>query len=167
MAQFTGKLISAQYVDTEYSIIKAVWDDEGTNNVYHLEVNPDHPDYQDLLAEGWDHERIANETAEIKRAQSNAFNTQVNIVAQELAKKMLAEKDLNFYKTSKIEAKAANSELYDLLLEQNENKDDLFKCKLWALETDAVKNSDKQIKSNIRKAKRITTVIGIYDSLLD
>ena len=185
MAEFSGKIISAQFIDAEYSIIKVVYDDNGTPTVYNLDVNPDHPDYQALLAEGWDQERIIDETAEIKKAQAAAFNLEVMNAAKILAKEMVGmniieeekakllseteqvkKKLLDLDQTAKIRSKTVDAELYDFLLNGNEDKEELFKCKLWALELEKVKEANKDVKSSIRKAVRITQVIGIIDSLM-
>ena len=56
--------------------------------------------------------------------------------------------------------------LFDYIYTNNETAEELFKFKLWALEQDQVKEADKKIKSAIRKSKRITSAIAIFDSLL-
>ena len=185
MAEFSGKIISAQYIDDAYSIIKVVYDKEGVPTVYNVDVNPNHPDFQELEAEGWTQEKIIDETAEIKRAQAAAFNVEVMTAAKALAQEMIGmkviqeEKEkllgevestkktlLDLDKTAKIRSKTVDGELYDYLLNENENKEELFKAKLWALELETVKESDKDIKSSIRKATRITQVLSIVDKLI-
>lgn len=181
MAEFSGKIISAQYIDAEYSIIKVVYDDNGVPTVYNLDVNPEHPDYQDLVAEGWTQEKLIEETAEIKRAQTAAFNVEVMTAAKQLMgleiirqekDKLLSEVDsvkkqlLDLDQVTKVKTKTVDSELYNYILNENENKEELFKCKLWALELDQVKGADKSVKSSIRKSTRITQVLSIVDNLL-
>jgi hypothetical protein len=185
MAEFSGRVVSAQFIDAEYTIIKVLYDDNGMLNVYNLDVNPDHPDYQDLLAEGWDQEKIIEETAEAKRAQAAAFNIEVQSAAKILAQEMVGmqviqeekakllgevEKSkkelLDLDQTAKIRSKTVNSELYEYIFAENFNKEELFKAKLWALELEVVKSADKDIKSSIRKATRITQVLGIIDNLV-
>lgn len=192
MAEFSGRVVSAQFIDAEYTIIKVLYDDNGMLNVYNLDVNPDHPDYQDLLAEGWDQERIIEETAELKKAQAAAFNVEVQNAAKVLAQEMVGmniiqeEKErlagevestkkevestkqqlLDLDQTVKIRSKTVNSELYDYVLNSNEDKEELFKCKLWALELEVVRAAHKDIKSSIRKATRITQVLGVIDKLI-
>ena len=56
--------------------------------------------------------------------------------------------------------------MYDFIRYNNESKEELFKFKLWALEQDVVKKSDKSIKSSIRKSTRITSAMAIYNDLL-
>jgi hypothetical protein len=157
-----------------------------------LDVNPDHPDYKQLMSEGWDLEKIAESTAEYKKAESAAFNIEVNEAARALAQEMLgmkvlqderdrlaAEKEklgeqvnskeevlIGLDKEVKIKTNQVDSAYFEHLWEMNENKEQLFKFKLWALELDAVKDAGKEIKSSIRKATRISQGLAIIDALM-
>lgn len=192
MAEFSGKVVDAQFVDNEHSIIKILYDQDGSLHVYNLDVNPDHPDYKELMSEGWDLEKIAESTAEYKKAESAAFNIEVNTAARALAQEMLgmkvlqderdrlaAEKEklgeqvsskeetlIGLDKEVKIKTNQVDSAYFEHLWEINENKEELFKFKLWALELDAVKDAGKEIKSSIRKATRISQGLAIIDALM-
>jgi hypothetical protein len=192
MAEFSGKVVDAQFVDEKHSIIKVLYDQDGSLYVYNLDVNPDHPDYKELMSEGWDLEKIAESTAEYKKAESAAFNIEVNEAARALAQEMLgmkvlqderdrlaAEKEklgeqvsskeetlIGLDKEVKIKTNQVDSAYFEHLWEINENKEELFKFKLWALELDAVKDAGKEIKSSIRKATRISQGLAIIDSLI-
>lgn len=192
MAEFSGKVVDAQFIDNEHSIIKVLYDQDGSLHVYNLDVNPDHPDYKELMSEGWDLEKIAESTAEYKKAESAAFNIEVNEAARALAQEMLgmkvlqderdrlaAEKEklgeqvsskeetlIGLDKEVKIKTNQVDSAYFEHLWEMNENKEELFKFKLWALELDAVKDAGKEIKSSIRKATRISQGLAIVDALM-
>ena len=192
MAEFSGKVVNAQFVDEQHSIIKVLYDQDGSLYVYNLDVNPDHPDYKELMSEGWDLEKIAESTAEYKKAESAAFNIEVNTAARALAQEMLgmkvlqderdrlaAEKEklgeqvsskeetlIGLDKEVKIKTNQVDSAYFEHLWEMNENKEELFKFKLWALELDAVKDAGKEIKSSIRKATRISQGLAIIDALM-
>jgi hypothetical protein len=199
MTEFSGRIISAEYMNAEYSLIKVRYDDDGKNAIYHLEVDPNNADFQALEADGWDAEKIIDATAESKRVQSNAWNLEVNAAAQVIVdeiigakniedakQKLLAENErlqgsvaglqgsinekeehlLNLDKDVKIKTNSVNHVIYDFIFEKNEDKEELFKFKLWALEQDCVKSASKEVKSSIRKAKRITTSISIVDGLI-
>ena len=192
MAEFSGKVVDAQFIDNEHSIIKVLYDQDGSLHVYNLDVNPDHPDYKELMSEGWDLEKIAESTAEYKKAESAAFNIEVNTAARALAQEMLgmkvlqderdrlaAEKEklgeqvsskeetlIGLDKEVKIKTNQVDSAYFEHLWEINENKEELFKFKLWALELDAVKDAGKEIKSSIRKATRISQGLAIIDALM-
>jgi hypothetical protein len=192
MAEFSGKVVDAQFIDNEHSIIKVLYDQDGSLHVYNLDVNPDHPDYKELMSEGWDLEKIAESTAEYKKAESAAFNIEVNTAARALAQEMIgmkvlqderdrlaAEKEklgeqvsskeetlIGLDKEVKIKTNQVDSAYFEHLWEMNENKEELFKFKLWALELDAVKDAGKEIKSSIRKATRISQGLAIIDALM-
>jgi hypothetical protein len=192
MAEFSGKVVDAQFVDEEHSIIKVLYEQDELIMVYNLDVNPDHPDYKQLMSEGWDLEKIAESTAEYKKAESAAFNIEVNEAARALAQEMLgmkvlqderdrlaAEKEklgeqvnskeevlIGLDKEVKIKTNQVDSAYFEHLWEMNENKEQLFKFKLWALELDAVKDAGKEIKSSIRKATRISQGLAIIDALM-
>lgn len=192
MAEFSGRIISAEYMNTDYSLIKVRYNDNGKNAIYHLEVDPNNADFQALEADGWDAEKIIDATAESKRVQSNAWNLEVNAAATRIAKEMLGlkalqdEKDrltsevtgqkktladretilLGLDKAVKVKSNAVDNVMYDFIFEKNEDKEELFKFKLWALEQDCVKSAGKEVKSSIRKAKRITSAINIVDGLM-
>ena len=192
MAEFDGKVVDAQFVDEEHSIIKVLYEQDDLIMVYNLDVNPDHPDYKQLMSEGWDLEKIAESTAEYKKAESAAFNIEVNEAARALAQEMLgmkvlqderdrlaAEKEklgeqvnskeevlIGLDKEVKIKTNQVDSAYFEHLWEMNENKEQLFKFKLWALELDAVKDAGKEIKSSIRKATRISQGLAIIDALM-
>ena len=185
MAEFSGKVVDAQFVDAEHSIIKVLYEQDELIMVYNLDVNPDHPDYKELMSEGWNLEKIAESTAEYKKAESAAFNIEVNEAARALAQEMLGMKVLQderdrlaeqvnskeevligLDKEFKIKTNQVDSAYFEHLWEMNENKEELFKFKLWALELDAVKDAGKEIKSSIRKATRISQGLAIIDALM-
>ena len=185
MADFSGKIVDAQYANPDHSIVKVTYEQDGALYVYHLDADPSHPEWQEFEAEGWDHERLIESTANVKRAQAAAFNTEVNAAAQVLAREMLGmnviqqekerllaevenkEKQLiDLDKNVKVASKTVDNDLYDYIIDNNIDKEQLFKVKLWALELDVVKDSAKDIKSSIRKALRITQIVGIVDSLI-
>ena len=66
----------------------------------------------------------------------------------------------------KVKTNKIDHGLFDFIFSVNEDKEELFKFKLWALEQDVVKAADKKIKSSIRKAKRITEAMAILDSII-
>ena len=175
MAEFSGKIVDATYVNEDYTMVRIMYEQDGALCVYHLEVNEDNPVWQEFIDEGWTQEKLIDSTAEFKKAQSAAFNIEVQAAAKEMIGILELEKQkselektiLDMDQTAKKQADAAKHVVWDHVISVNEDKDELFKFKLWALEQDIVKNAPKEIKSSIRKAKRITAALKIYDSLLD
>lgn len=192
MAEFSGKIVSAFYANEAHDLVKIRWDDNGTLNVYHLPVDENNADFQALQEEGWNAEKLLDEMAEELRGQSQAFNTIIQEQAKALAKEMLGmnvleeeKKRLEEEKTQldskvnekeqvligldkevKVKTNAVDTAFFQSLWEINENKEELFKFKLWALELEAVKNAGKDIKTSIRKATRISQGLAIVDALI-
>jgi hypothetical protein len=191
MAEFSGRIISAEYMNTDYSLIKVRYNDNGINAIYHLEVDPNNADFQALEADGWDAEKIIDATAESKRVQSNAWNLEVNAAAQQIAQEMIGTTVLKKEK-SELDVKVKDAKIaldksqekldklggqefdtiqrsknaiFQFLWDADDNKDELFKFKLWALELDFVKTADKSVKSSLRKAKTIIDGLVILKSI--
>lgn len=162
MAEFSGKIIEAVFLDIDCSIIKVRYEDgEGKIAIFNLEVDPSNKDYQELISEGWDNERIAEATAEFKRAQSLAFNIEVETAA----KKILEEKFGEDF-ASKDNPDSDGSISWENLLNLNEDKDEIFKFKIWAFESPAMKDATAASKKDLRKAPTLMKAIAIYDTML-
>lgn len=183
MAEFSGKIIEVHYMDTEYSIVEVLYEgDDGKVYSHALRADSENKDYQDLLAEGWDTNKIIEETVASKKAQSATWNIQVNAAATALVKELLTketEKLSDFEKLalSKLSEssyyqyeKRRNSDLegqdiYNFIVNKNTDKDELFKFKLWALELDFVKDKDKETKLKLRKVQTILEGLSIISDL--
>ena len=161
MAEFSGKIVDAVYVNEEYSIVKIRYEDSAGNlAVYNLEANPDDEDYKALVAEGWDSEKILDATVEFKQAQSLAYNIEI----ENAAKIMLEEKFGEDFGAA--DNTASKSILWENFLELNEDKDEIFKFKIWAFESEAMKTADADVKRALRKAPTLAKAISIYDTML-
>lgn len=179
MAEFSGKVIDAYFFDDEYTTIEVIYKHENGEMVsYILEADPSHPDMQDLVDEGWDTEKLAAATVEYKIQQSTAFNEAisktVDIVLQESKseldrlrkEKEIAQKEKeNIDKQKVYSQRDVDNEMFDVLLKNNEEKDVLFKFKLWALELENMKKAKKEVKTKIRKAKSIFECIEIINNV--
>lgn len=151
MAEFSGKILSAVYANPEYTMVKVRYDDGNGVCIYNLTPDPDNPDFQALEAEGWTQERLIEETAEAKMAESRAFNIQVNEAAKKLIEEQFKETD----------AKLEESEDYFNFILNDVDKDNLFKAKLWALETEVIKSASKEQKAKIRKSKSLLELFAV------
>jgi hypothetical protein len=182
MAEFSGKVVSAEFMNAEYTLIKVRYEENGVLNVYQVFVNPDHPDYQALLEEGWDTDKIIEETVASKRRQQSAWNTEVNTAAKALVDQLLAKKSetqsdfdvLSLAKVSNLneeeyekrkEADLKGHDIYNFIVDKNSDKDELFKFKMWALELDLVKSQDKETKAKLRKVQTILEGLSMLNTL--
>ena len=192
MAEFSGAVDAAYYMDENYSLIEVVYTNPNNEKVNYMVEVGDNADYNALVSEGWDPEKLVETTSEFKRESAREFGELVNAQAQALAEEMLgmrflmerkeilekqtAELDqqtqekenqlLSLDQDVKVKTNKVDHAVYDFIRDNNESKEELFKFKLWALEQDTVKKADKSIKSSIRKSTRITSAMAIYNDLL-
>ena len=163
-AIFSNSIISAYYFDEDYATIEVLYEISDEIHNYIVEVNPDNVDYQALLAEGWDTDKLAKSTEQYKREQSFEFNNAIqasvdtileqskNTIKQEWLDELAKKPDVLDIRSSN---PFISGDMFDLILENNTDKDMLFKFKLWALELDNIKASNKTIKNEIRKSNSI------------
>lgn len=146
-AIFSNSIISAYYFDEDYATIEVLYEINDEIHNYIVEVNPDNVDYQALLAEGWDTDKLAKSTEQYKREQSLEFNTAI----QTSVDAILEQSKMSIDPAGG--SRDISSDIFDMILQ--DNKDMLFKFKLWALELDNIKTSTKAVKTKIRKCKSI------------
>ena len=146
-AIFSNSIISAYYFDEDYATIEVLYKINDEIHNYIVEVNPDNIDYQALLAEGWDTDKLAKSTEQYKREQSFEFNNAI----QTSVDAILEQSKMSIDPAEG--SRDISSDIFDMMLE--DNKDMLFKFKLWALELDNIKASNKTIKNEIRKSNSI------------
>jgi hypothetical protein len=199
MAEFSGAVKTAYYVNEDYSLIEVVYTNPIGEEVNYMVEADDNADYRALVEEGYDLETLIERTSEYKRVHAGVFGALVNEQAQALAEEMLGMKHMKELKAQlqieneqlsvaqeknkekiertektllsldqdvKVKTNKIDHGLFDFIFSVNEDKEELFKFKLWALEQDVVKASDKKIKSTIRKAKRISEAMAILDSII-
>lgn len=160
MAIFSDKIVDVVYANPEYTLIKIRYEDPEGNLCPHvIDVDPNHPDFQALEAEGWDVERITEATVEFKKAQSAAWNIEVTAAAQKLAEELLPD-------ITKEEVEVTGPKSYDIIVSDGEDKDKLFEFKLWALETDIMKQATKEQKSDLRKARSILHGFSVMNGVI-
>ena len=152
-AIFSNSIISAYYFDEDYATIEVLYEINDEIHNYIVEVNPDNIDYQALLAEGWDTDKLAKSTEQYKREQSLEFNTAI----QTSVDAILEQSKMSIDPAEG--SRDISNDIFDMILQ--DNKDMLFKFKLWALELDNIKTSTKSVKTKIRKCKSIIEGITV------
>lgn len=157
-AIFSNSIISAYYFDEDYATIEVLYEINDEIHNYIVEVNPDNIDYQALLAEGWDTDKLAKSTEQYKREQSFEFNNAIQTSVDAILEQSKMSIDIAEG------AQDISSDIFDMILQ--DNKDMLFKFKLWALELDNIKASPKSVKSEIRKCKSIIEGMSIIAPLI-
>lgn len=182
-------IVTAHYCDEAYENIEVLYNIDEETHVYVLQADPNDNDYKALVKAGWDTEEIAAGTERYKREQSQDFNLMIQGQVEHLLEEakaelkqqllqiesdiMIGQKHVQKNKLEIIEGKqnlkgialSVDSLLFDTLLDNNEDKDNLFKFKLWALELEFVKSGTKANKSRVRKAKSVFEGMGIINEL--
>ena len=148
-AIFSGNIISAYYFDQDYTTIEILYKIKDEIHNYIVEADPDNADYQALVADGWDTDKLAKGTEQYKREQSLEFNNSIqNAVDAILEQTKMSAKPAEGIRDISVD-------MFNIILEKNTDKDMLFKFKLWALELDNIKTCSKAIKTEIRKSNSI------------
>ena len=172
-------IVTAHYCDEEYKNVEVLYNIGEETHSYVLPADPEDYDYKNLVKCGWDTAEIASGTERYKREQSQDFNAmiqdQVDYLLEEskaeLKQQLLQIESDIMIGQNKVKTAARDYELditsvlYDQLLDQKNNKDNLFKFKLWALELEFVKSSTKADKSRLRKATSVFEGMGIVHEL--
>jgi len=188
MAEFSGAVSTAYYVNEDYSLIEVVYTNPIGEEVNYMIEADDNADYRALVEEGYDTETLLDRTSEYKRVHNAEFNAIVNTLAKSLADEMIGttvlkkeytktKDELEEVKGEMVEftAKIGGEEfdavqrskntIFQFIWDADDNRDELFKFKLWALELDFVKSADKTVKSSLRKAKTIIDGLVILKSI--
>ena len=166
MAIFSGKVKTAYYIDKDN--IQILWENEDVLIPHIITADEKHPDFKALKEEGWDLIKIADDTAEYKRAQSYKFNQRVNEVASDLAKAMLQDAETKYEEMRPYSIKGdaeteAISWFIQYFVENNNSQEEVFKLKLWVL--DKLKDSPTEDKRAVRKAKTILDILKYYEKV--
>lgn len=155
MAVFKNKILDAYFINQERSTIRVEYSDGGpARRGFILPRDEKNADFQALEAEGWTVKRVLENTEKMEDQRKRLFNTRVNEVASDMIKQ-----------NKKIKTKDAGLS-WDSILEKNEDKDEIFNFKMWALETDLVKNAPADLKKRIRKARTILEGMSILNNCM-
>lgn len=183
-------ILEAKYINRESNIIEVLHETKESGVLVDI-IEVGSLQYNALLEAGWNEEKIVATTAEWKRAQAKIMHD--NAVAY--LGKAYYEKEANFekqlaFKEAELALKEAELEqkyskivkdmqtqyektreyygigLLDNLFLNNENNELLFQIKLEVLEKEEIKAADKQFKSKIRKAKKVSDVIRLICEIL-
>ena len=155
MAEFSGNIIDVFFFDQEKSIINVEWRgaDEKIRRFF---VNVDEKDsnYRDLVAEGWDEEKVEESTREYRRRARKAFEKECMLIAEREG--IIDTGGFSFAKVFGF----INQSPEDISAEE------LFKFKIEAFDNQLVVDcEDTSIKRSIRQAQTYKEVIDIVLSL--
>ena len=157
MAEFSGNIIDVFYFDQEKSIINVEW--RGTDEkIRRFFVNVDEKDanYRDLVAEGWDEDKIEEATREYRRRARKAFEKECMLIAEREG--IIDTGGYSFHK------------VFEFISQKEDDigAEDLFKFKIEAFDNQLVVDcEDTAVKRSIRQAKTYKEVIDIVLGLAE
>lgn len=150
MAVFKNKILDAYFINQERSTIRVEYSDGGpARRGFILPRDEENADFQALEAEGWTVKRVLENTEKMEEDRKRLFNARVNEVAAGLMD---------------TPTKGPEEFSWDKVLEKNNDKDELFSFKMWALETDLIKNAPSDLKKKLRKARTILEGLSILNN---
>lgn len=169
MAIFSGKIIQTRFTSELNDTIEILFEYNGSTHPFYIAVDPTHPNFKALVAEGWDIDRVQKETVEFNRAQSRAYNQIIDYQVEEYKKDLRKEfqKKLNQSILDMKEPELSKSMIFKAIVDNNEDEETIFKMKLAIFERSEIKAlKDRTAKLNIRKAKTILEVLSSYYSAI-
>lgn len=192
MAHFANKIQTVYYEDSSYSTVCIEYEDDlGQLRKHSIPADPTNTDYKFLVeVEGFTEEDLEAATEKYKKNSSKAMNLVIQKAAMELAEEAIEKRvasrvrelDERLKIADKEKAKAeekhlvadqtlrsarisVDNKLWNVLLESNENKDDIFKFKLWALEQEKAQNATAEQKKEFRKQNTLFDCIAYFNTL--
>lgn len=160
---YSGKIKTAYYTNSEFTIICVEWNDGKKNRKYHIENNPDTPEYKALVADGWNEQKIIEGTVNYRKFHHGNF---AKIVHKEVEQRVSEIMKTDNVQVSYDERSIDHSTIWDQVTAANENKDDVFAFKIWAFEIEAVKGASPEDKRELRKATTLLDSISTYNKII-
>jgi len=157
MAEFSGNIIDVFFFDQEKSIINVEWrGPDGKIRRFFVNVDEKDSNYRDLVAEGWDEEKVEESTREYRRRARKAFEKECMLIAEREG--IIDTGGFSFGK------------VFDFINQSPEeiSAEELFKFKIEAFDNKfVVECEDTSVKRSIRQAQTYKEVIDIVLSLAD
>lgn len=157
MALFSGKILSAKFIDNSNTIIEVLYNENNETLSYILSVDFTQDDFKELIEE-FSLEDIEKFTKENRFNEIKAINDSIN---NEINRRLESTSENKSHYNEIL-----GSDLCNLLNKKNDDNDFIFSVKISILEDTRVLNSkDKSLKMNIRKSKTLMELLNIYTSL--
>ena len=167
---FAGRVQDARFTNEQNDTIEITYEKDGVVHPYYISVDPVHPAYKALMAEGWDIEKIQKATIDFNRAQSRNFNNVIDGQITEYKKELRKEfqKELDRRVGELREAEVTKSQLFKTVIDNNTDEEVIFKVKLAIFDLPEIKSlKDRAGKMRLRKAKTLIQTLAIFEELLE
>ena len=157
MALFSGKILSAKFINNSNTIIEVLYKENDEIIPYVLDVDFRQEAFKELIREVT-LEDIEKTTKEIRFNEIKAINDSINDeINKRLESNSKTKLDLN---------EISAGDLFNLINDKNKDSDFIFGVKISILDDARVLGSkDKSLKLNIRKSKTLIELLNIYTSL--
>lgn len=153
MAIFSGKIVSAKFINNLNSVVEVLYADNDNIITYVLDVDYTNEDFKSLLDE-YPLEKIELETKEIRKKEIEVFNSLIEARASQLTKN---END---------KVKFTFNDFFSFIQDNSEDPDFIFEFKVAILEDKQVSEiKDKTLKAKIRKCKNFYELLSIYGDI--
>ena len=143
-----------RYTNNEKDTLAILFTDDD-DTLQQMYIPADGPERKELESKGITEEIIIASTGEYKRSQKKAIDDIIKVSYKE-------ELEAEYKKLQKY----YGMNLLDVLFEENDNKELLFKAKLDLLEKDIIKEQNKTFKSKIRKATSMSKLVEVIIPIL-
>jgi hypothetical protein len=178
---------SARYEDSSYSTIIVEWisPEDKKLRTHSIPVDESNTDYNYLINDlGWTEERLQKQTIAYKKQASRDMNFFIRKAATELAEEAIERrvaskvKELNDRLTEvdatklKVDqtlsavTKEVDNSTWEKIFDANDDKDEIFKFKLWALEQDAIKDATSEQKKQLRQQTTLFGCVAKFNELI-
>lgn len=153
MAIFSGKIVSAKFINNLNSVIEILYT-EGDSIITHIvDVDYNNQDFKDLLDE-YTLEKIELETKEIRQQEIAAFNAIIEARVNQKLQNGENEKQFTF------------KDFFAFIQDNSADTDLIFEFKVAILEDEqVVAIKDKELKAKIRKSKNFYELLSIYGDI--
>ena len=179
MAVFSNEVIEARFINEGNTTIEVLYNIGKEIHSYVLEHDEDSEDFKDLVKDGWNIEKILNDTAEYKKNSEVVINNLIDYRISQGNKKIQANHKNELSKLGiknkedldRMELEYANeygkflSKFHTEVLNNNSNGDVLFKFKLTLFEMNVVKKGDRKFQKRLRVAKSIIECYAILNEV--
>ena len=179
-------MLSSRYEDSSHSTIQVDWVNpaDGKLRIHSIPADLNNSDYKDLIESGVNEEVLIKHTEAYKRQASKVVNANIRKAAAELAEEAIERrvaskvKELNDRLTEvdatklKVDqtlsavTKEVDNSTWEKIFGSNEDKDEIFKFKLWALEQDAIKDATSEQKKQLRQQTTLFACVAKFNELI-
>jgi len=163
------KIQKAYYTNEECDTVCIEWmNDEEAIEVFHTSADDSNSYYISLQNAGWDHDRLAVDTAEFRRAGSAKFSRIVNAAVNERVDEIMKKYNIANYsqylknnESGEHEGGVNHEKMWDTLLSINESKEDIFAFKMWAMQSKLAEKATQDQKKALRRSSSILEGLSV------